>query len=372
MEEKKKNRKKDKKEIVDGAIVKVRRGMPRTNKPVKLPDKITWLKQSNIITLMAYDFKTLQIRVLISVIEKIQQAMEESIHKVPVEQLSLFKEYTNDKTISFVLQYRDLGIETYQYNEVRAALKQLASIPVELDTTDPITGAPSWAVTGLLKAYIPKVTHSRQFTVEIDKEIAKAFVNVDAGFTRFIKEIAFSTQSKYTVRFYFLISSWKDKGGFSIYTDKLRKWLMLGDKYPQYKSLYQRIIRPVYEELFEKANCWFEMAEVFKEGETEPYKLNFKVIKSALSKKEEDALNLQIKNITNILTSYFKMEDKHLKQLIPLINLGNTGIVLEKITYLHEYLNKNFDTISAIPEYCLQALIKAIEVAPGIIGEEEN
>ena len=43
-----------------------------------------------------------------------------------------------------------------------------------------------------------------------------------------------------------LISSWKEKGGFSIYVDRFRKFLKLEDKYPEFKDLYKRVIRPVY------------------------------------------------------------------------------------------------------------------------------
>lgn len=360
------------KEVIKGEIVRVRRGNARTNKPVKLPDNPTWLKQSNIITLMSYDFKTLQIRVLIALIEKIQNAMEESINNTPFEQLTLFSEFNNSDKIHFAINYRDLGVEPYQYSEVKAVLKQLATIPVEFDAEDPITKADSWVVAGLFKAYIPKATHQKQFTIEMEKDVAKAFVNVDKGFTRFIKEIAYNTQSKYTVRMYLLISSWKDKGGFSIYTDRFRHWLKLEDKYPKFKDLYKRIIKPVYDELFEKANCWFEMAEVYREGESEPYKLNFKVVKSALSKQEEEHLNKFKISITNMLSYHLRMEDKHIKKIIPLVNLANATPIMTKISDLKMRIDKDWSKIKNIPEYCVTAILKDFDTAPGIIGSEEE
>ena len=61
-------------------------------------------------------------------------------------------------------------------------------------------------------------------------------LNVDKGFTQFIKEIAFNASSKYTIRLYMLISSWKNKGGFSIDMGKFRKWLKLENKYNDYKD----------------------------------------------------------------------------------------------------------------------------------------
>lgn len=361
-----------KKEKVNGEIVRVRKGLQRTNKPVELPENPTWLKQPNLITLMSHDFRTIQIRVLIALVERIQGSIEESIQGIKFEQMSLFKEFDNPSKIILPIMFKDLGIGADQYKDVKTALRQLATIPVELDTIDPVTGADSWSVTGLFKAYIPKTAYNKQFTIEMDKNIAKAFVNVDKGFTRFIKEIAFNTQSKYTVRMYLLISSWKDKGGFSITIEKFRKWLKIENKYAKYKDLYKRIIRPVYEELFEKANCWFEVAEVYREGESEPYKLNFKVIKSALSKKEQDQLESYKRTVTQLCSQHFRMQDKHIKLILPHLHLGNYQLVTEKILWLGGYVKDNFKTIGNIPEYCVKALLNVLETPDGVVGDHFN
>ena len=139
-----------------------------------------------------------------------------------------------------------------------------------------------------------------------------------------------------------LISSWKEKGGFSIYVDRFRKFLKLEDKYPEFKDLYKRVIRPVYDDLFEQADCWFEMAEVYRNsGDTQPYKLNFKVIKSALSKKEEELLKGQKKMITNFCSLHFAMKDEHLQQFIPQITLSNYKAVVTKMLSLFDYQAEN-------------------------------
>ena len=339
---------KEEKEEIDGEIVRIRKGHPRTNLPVELPENPTWLKQPNVVTLMAGDFKTVQIRILIAVIEKLQDVIELSIQhldkygtSIPCEQLSLFQEYSD--RIRVDIAYRDLGVNPDQYKEVKSMVRKLISIPVELDVKDPITGEDSWSITGLFtKANIPKTPYSRGFSLEMDREVAKVFINVDRGFTRYIKEIALRAQSRYTIRMYMLISSWKEKGGFSIYVDRFRKFLKLEDKYPEFKDLYKRVIRPVYDDLFEQADCWFEMAEVYRNsGDTQPYKLNFKVIKSALSKKEEELLKGQKKMITNFCSLHFAMKDEHLQQFIPQITLSNYKAVVTKMLSLFDYQAEN-------------------------------
>jgi hypothetical protein len=366
-----------KKKVVGNEIVRSRKGHTRTNKPVKLPDNPTWIKQPNIITLMSYNFGTLNVRVLITVIEKIQSAVEESIHHFTkkdgfnVEQLDLFKEIQNTNVIRLEIQYAELGIKPNQYDEVRAALRQLVTIPVELDAIDPDTGEECWKLQGLLTANIPKKKGSRSFTVEMNKDVAKIFVTVDKGWTKFIKEVAFATDSKYTVRMYMLISKWKDMGGFQMNLDKFRKWLQLEDKYPKYKDLYKRVIRPAYEELFEKADCWFEMSESFRLAETEPYKLNFKVIKSALTEKEAEKLKLQCKNIESLCARYLTMTDKHIIQITPLVNLTNYESILNKINFLISHIKANYGSITNIAEYCTKALLSEFSQVPeSIVGEE--
>ena len=145
---------KEEKEEIDGEIVRIRKGHPRTNLPVKLPENPTWLKQPNVVTLMAGDFKTVQIRILIAVIEKLQDVIELSIQhldkygtSIPCEQLSLFQEYSD--RIRVDIAYRDLGVNPDQYKEVKSMVRKLISIPVELDVKDPITGEDSWSITGL-------------------------------------------------------------------------------------------------------------------------------------------------------------------------------------------------------------------------------
>lgn len=367
---------KDKKEIVNGEIVKVRRGLPRTNLPVDLPANSTWLKQSNFITLMAGDLSTLQLRTLILIVEKLQGAIEQSIQFYEkfgygcVEQLSLFQDVSSD--ISIKIAYKDLGIAPEHYPLVREVVRKMVSTPVEFPTINPETGEAQWTITGLItKANIPrKADYSRTFTVKIDQDVARVFVNMDRGFTRYIKEIAFGAQSKYTIRMYMLVSSWREKGGFSITLDKLRKFLGLEKKYSRFKDLYKRVIRPVYEDLFEKADCWFEVAEIYREKtDTEPYKLNFKVIRSALNKREIALLEAQKKMIDSICRLHFSMDANHMQQLLPLINLTNYQRVLQKIQFLSDYVRDNIKRIKSVPEYCFQSLIDEAEAHNGTCGE---
>ena len=353
-------------------IVKPRKIRNRAATPSQRPVSVTWLKQSNIVTLMRCDYGVMHYKVLVNVIHKLQSAMDESLNGVVFEQLALFREFDNRDRMMVSIQYKDFGIGADQYHQIKRVLKDLSTIPVELDTIDPISGKPAWSVSGLFKAYIPKQEYARYCSIEIEKEVARALVNMTKGFTKYGKEIAMKAKSKYTVPLYFLISSWKSKGGFSITVENLRKKLKLENKYAEYKDLYKRVIKPAYDELYEMGDCWFEMSEVFRENEKMPYKLNFKVIKGGLTHTEKEYLNSHTKNLAGMLERDFHLEEKHIKKVLEYIDINNVRQALDKTMELFEYVRQNADKITSIPEYCVKAIVNDLVPNADVIEEVEE
>ncbi|MBE6246355.1 MAG: replication initiation protein [Bacteroidales bacterium] len=363
------------KKIVEGKAILERKGLPRTKKSVVLPENITWLKQPNLITFMSHDFRLMQMRLLILVVEKMQKVIEESIQnyeKYGVSsadgQLSLFGDMGGN--VSLEIPYKDLGVGPDQYNTVKPLIKKLCSIPVEVETINPKTGEPRWTIAGLIaKAHVEK-KYSRHCIIEIDRDILKLFYQADKGFTKYIKEIAFNATSKYTIRMYMLVSSWREKGGFSIRLNKFRKVMNLGRKYKDYKDLYRWVIRPAYEELFEKANCWFEVAEVYNSmSDKEPYKLNFKVVRAVVTQKEKEFLEIQRRNIETVCKREFSMDDARLSQIITRLTLDNVARVNQKIAELVKRTEINGDSINDVCSYAFTVITKELEYSFGMDGE---
>lgn len=124
----------------------------------------------------------------------------------------------------------------------------------------------------------------------------------------------------------------------------------------------------MYEELFEKSNCWFEVAEVYRDNENQPYKLNFKVIKPALSQKEKEELELKQKNITEMCMTHLCMNTKQTAELKRLVDNGNMNKIITKIVFLGEYVKKHYTEISDVGEYCYTALMKEANTS-GLVGD---
>ncbi len=318
---------------------------------VRLPETITWIKQPNKVTKMSYDFTVFQLRIFLGILVDLQSHIEEVISGKEVTQLDLFQRSKGD-TIRLTIPIKNFGVTPDKYGDLKVAMRKLATIPVELDCQDPDSGTEYWVVKGLFTAYIPKEKYSREVIIELDKPIAKYLLDTKPGWSKFKYEIVNQSNNKYTFRIYILISSWKRKGGLRIPLADFRKMLGLENKYSEYKDLYKRVIKPAYDELFEKSDCWFEVGEVEKKGK-EITHLNFKIIK-IMSEQERKIYDSKSDQVINWCKQHFKFEDKHIKALYKLITEDTINILHTKVALLSNTLKT--DTINSVPEYVLRAL----------------
>ena len=151
-------------------------------------------------------------------------------------------------------------------------------------------------------------------------------------------------------------------------TKDFRAWLNLTKKHTDFKNLYWSVIRPAYEELFENSDCWFEVAEVYKDGEAEPYKLNFKVIKGKTSKEEKELKRLHINSLYRILTEQFYFNSQQADEVLKLLDSVNYSDILWKLQDLKEYTNDPKHKIKNKIAYIIRSLKK--EFVYSIAGEE--
>jgi hypothetical protein len=347
-------------------VIKERKPLLRTNKPVKLPDNVTWLKQPNLITLMSCDLSKMQMRAVVVLIEALQEDINRKLSGAPYSQLFLFKDEDKDRVVKVSIPIRNFGVKPYSYPDLREAIKNLAKIPVEIDINHPETGAATFNTT-LLSAIIPIEGSQRKNVIfRIEREVAKCLVQIDIpnnlGYTKYVKEIALNARSKYTIRMYMLIASWRDKGGFSMDVGKFKHWLQIEDtEYPDWKDIEKRVLKTAEEELHEKADCWFHYSPVYDQDVSlqTPYRIDFKVIRTA---KEED-----VKLLTNMKQSLYNvfinlhLSSKQASEIRNKINIENYMFVRDKVFDLYSYIQSNISTIRTIPEYFYSSMMKFID-----------
>lgn len=318
---------------------------------VALPEIMTMIRQPNSVTNAKYDYSLTQQRVFISVVKELQDSITKHNNGgVPISQLNLFTEHAD--FVRFTLPLKGICKDKSYYAEAIDAVEKIANIPFRFAAKNPTTGEDALRVGGLFTAYVPN-KYDRSITIEMPKDVAKQMIMLKEGYTSFAYEIAFNARNKYTVRIYQLISRWKDRGGYKISLKDFKDWLMLGDKYNDYAQLKRRVIDPAYNELYQKADCWFEIAQVEREGKTVKY-LHIKIITvddvGKFHKLRDDNYNM--------LKIHFGFTDKHLDQIRPILqSMYLVDRLRSKIIELDQFIKETDTHIGDKPSYVVKSIL---------------
>lgn len=344
----------------------------KRQKIVMLPEIISYMQQPNRVTEATYDYTLVQKKILTAVIYFLQEGIKHRLNGYSYEQLEIFKQNPSEK-IQIKIPLHEITPSKQYYSDVRESAKMLASIIVRLPGKDPFTGKAGTYFTGLMSVFVPDdYRYDRHMVIELEKEVAKRLMEIDknergipVNYTRYAYEIIMRSKNKHTPRIYEMISSWKKKGGFVITLDDFRSRLMLGDKYPTYKDLKNRVIKPAHEELFEKADCWFNcLAKDFevRKGKTITH-LNFKVIVPELKEMNEVKKN----SIIEMLRMHFGFKEEHLVAIKPILaDPDNFDKLNLKLLELNDYIQSKKgtnDRIALIPNYVIATLCKYFKVS---------
>jgi plasmid replication initiation protein len=347
-------------------IAKVPRVTKKQQKIIMLPAFKDYIYQPNRVTNAIYEYSLTQEKVFNAVMYYLQDAIKISRKGEDYTQLALFKDFNDSQFIKFTIPLKELS-KPQNYEHVKKAVKRLASIVIEFPFKDEVTKEKYIRYQGLLSANVPvENNRSSYIQVEIDKRIAKILIEIDQNqfgqpinYTRFLYSIAQSAKNKYTSRVYKLICSWRKKGGFVISLDSFREQMGIDSKYKYYNDIKKHILVPVQEELFEKADCWFNCNSedfITKQGNTVTH-LNFKVITPELIKEDSEKKDY----VFYLLRNHFKFEDKHIEQIAPIFNNSTTSEILLKIMQLNEHFLKDTSKITDITGYVLKSLLNEFQ-----------
>lgn len=129
--------------------------------------------------------------------------------------------------------------------------------------------------TFLIEDYsFPLYTHD--VVIYLTPKVARLLTATRNGYFSYSHCLALSLTSKYTLRLYWLISSWRNRGGFVMKVDELRTVLCLGTAYRRFDNIAARILQPAQQELKERFPLWFQYKYYPGTPGTEP-RLAFKI-----------------------------------------------------------------------------------------------
>ena len=320
----------------------------------------TWIKQSNNITNMMANYNVIQMRILVIVMEAMQEAINGNINHRQTTQLELFQnDIDRYGKITIAVPMKNFGVKSNHYAELRTALETFSKISVQFKVDSPYAGKNATKYTHLMDVTIPE-KYQKSVVFNIDKEIAEKFLNVQGGFTKFLKEVVFALDSPYNIKFYYMCCSWLAKGGWSMKMQDLRDWLCIGDKYKEFKDFNRRVLKPTQETLEEHANCWFEYTPVYDDGARQPHRIDFKIFRNVMTVEEEQYFDAHVKNLRELMFKHFQI-DAEFSKIFPLLTLYNIEKATNKLMDLFVYIQEHADEIDNKKDYLIASMIKYLD-----------
>lgn len=337
---------------------KVVKKTAKKQKLVMLPEVRNYVIQPNRITNAIYNYTLFQERIFTAIMYYLQEPINMSMKNLNYQQLDLF---TSSDKVRINIPLKDIS-RPEQYKDVKKAIKEMASIVLELPYTTK-EKKERIRVTNLFSADIPAhADYSSFVSIDMEKVVAHKLIEIDKDFsskpinyTRYIYEIAQNAETKYTSRLYKIISSWKKRGGFIITLDQLKENLGIINKYPSYSDFKRRVLLPAQAELYEKADCWFNCkAKDFeiRDGKAVTH-LNFKVITPEFA--QEDTKKTDY--IKNILRDHYNFTDLDLNEIRPILNSEDISRqdIINKIMQISEYLSTHHEIVHK-KEYVIKSI----------------
>lgn len=265
-------------------------------------DEQTWIYQSVATAMMRYDYDVTQIRAVVAIIREMQSAIKAVIFNQgrAEDQLSIFpndefidkfgeEEIDPKNEIVLTIPLAKFGSDKRRYSTLKAALKQLATIPVEMPVKS-LDDEDYEHIGGLCEAYIPKKAYNKNVYLKLKRKTAIRMIDNKGGTFKFLEQVIFETNQKHALRMYFFISAWRRHNATCTRSVKwIRRWLRLEDKYPRWDMFYSSVLKKAEEELYRiamiegKGDLYFTTKKIYKPGESEvgePAELQFLIHRS--------------------------------------------------------------------------------------------
>lgn len=329
MEEKKKNTTGGKKKK---KISKQDKLMASSNTIYSELREVRWLYNPVVYSQISGDFTLMQQRILIGIIEKLQQRIIDSVdaQKKDKSFLAIFddSDLTKGGTIELNISSADLGVTPDHYYQLEQAAKALSTITMKYPKFDAKGKATHYVIASLFPRIEIAMTESELrrtgilSVVMLTKNIRDIFT-MQHGFVKHVSHIARVALKKRTPRLYIYLSRFKDVGHKKVpYTD-LVEFLGLTDEYYKkgkdddienpyntWSTVKKLVLEPVRKEMDELAakgeiNFSFDYKPIFPPGKSRgtPLEVLFTIKNSDMGKmkSEEDQ---RINSIYNFIDTY--------------------------------------------------------------------
>lgn len=318
-------------------------------------DEQTWIYQSVATAMMRYDYDVTQIRAVVAIIREMQSAIKAVIFNQgrAEDQLSIFpnedfiEKFGGDEIdpkneIVLTIPLSKFGSDKRRYSTLKAALKQLATIPVEMPVKS-LDDEDYEHIGGLCEAYIPTKAYNKYVYLKMKRKTAIRMIDNKGGTFKFLEQVIFETNQKHALRMYFFISAWRRHPATCIRSVKwIRRWLRLENKYPRWDMFYSSVLKKAEEELYRiavvegKGDLYFTTKKIYKPGESEvgePSDLQFIIHRSAAGEAYDESTEFKAQRhaLGEFCHTSFGIKGSDLKAILDHVTMDN---IEELNTYL--------------------------------------
>ena len=206
---------------------------------------------TNEVAYLRADLKISHLRILTAILRSLQEVTRHIISSKYSNKSNINIQSGNLKDFGKV---RRITIETKQLDIedntwfVRKCLQEMRVIPC--------TFSDESSYPGIIAGFnMPK--YSRTVDIYIAESLFWKMLNFEEGYFSFNDSELQQIQNKYTLRIYWLIQSWKNRGGFVITASDLKAILSVSKSYDRIDNLELKIIRPARDTLQTIAKVWF-------------------------------------------------------------------------------------------------------------------
>jgi hypothetical protein len=324
----------------------------------------TFIYQPNRVTNAKYKFTLLQEKIFNTVIFFLQEDILKRMNGEDYTQLTLFKE-NNSASIILDIPLSLISKSPQQYSQIKDSLTEMVGIVVFIPYRDQNNSEQKIRIAGLFDVDLDnEYKRTSKIRIIMDKIVARQLIDIDlnrekrpVNFTKFVYQITQSSKNKYAPRIYKMICSWKNRGVYLISIEDFRSWLGIEDKYPYYRDIKKYILKPVQQELYQRADCWFD-CESNDFAITKNKKLTHLKFR-IFTQQDLQMLEMHKDNIKGLLRMHFSFSDDEISKVVPLLNdQDKIPGILQKIIDLKEYISKNRAGIVNPTNYVLKVLLK--------------
>ena len=308
--------------------------------------------QVNGVAYIEGNLKLTHLRILMTMISYLQTALQYKIarrrrsHNIP-ENLLPDRNTERIQTRVLTIPVAEFNLGQKNGGRLRSYFEELQEtkliFPETIKCVDELKVVNSFS--GLIAGYsFPP--YSKEVDIYLLEDMVRRLLLTEEGFSTYSHSSAMSITNKYTVRIYWLICSWRTKGGFAISLENFKRILALGPAYDRYDNIVSKIIQPAQQELRKRFPIWFQYRLYKLHGDP---RLVFKV-KMIVPQEQKNKEMASARDICFNLLISIGVKLDIIQHIFSQIDYEDLKPFLSKLMNLTSYVRKN-NHISDVNSY---------------------